>query len=125
MVGGWAVERHALHEEIINRLLTGKLRKKPPTLCLVIGGVGTGKSTLIESRLAPELPGAVVIDADKLWLEIPEYQALRSGRPENGSRPHLRRSPYLRDEILAEAAARRLDIILERLGTAAIICRKS
>ena len=113
MVGGWAVERHALHEEIINRLLTGKLRKKPPTLCLVIGGVGTGKSTLIESRLAPELPGAVVIDADKLWLEIPEYQALAVADRRMAADRTYAEVRILRDEILAEAAARRLDIILE------------
>src|SRR5664280_2766631 len=74
--GEWAVARHVLHEEIINRLLAGKLRRESPTLCLVIGGIGAGKSTMIESKLAPEQPTAVVIDADKLWLEIPEYQAL-------------------------------------------------
>src|ERR1035438_4714698 len=111
--GEWAAARHVLHEEIINRLLAGKLRRESPTLCLVMGGIGTGKSTMIESKLAPEQPNAMVIDADKLWMEIPEYQALAMADWRMAADRTYAEVRILRDELLAEAAARRLDIILE------------
>jgi hypothetical protein len=43
----------------------------------VMGGIGSGKSKLITSELAPRHADAVVIDADRLWSEIPEYRGWR------------------------------------------------
>src|SRR5581483_2033617 len=74
--GSWSAKRARLHERIIGRCLEGKQPNKKPTLRVVMGGVGSGKSTLIKSKLAPNSPGSVIIDADQLWLEIPEYQPL-------------------------------------------------
>jgi len=72
----WTPDRAELHEKIINDLLMGKLSKENPKLWVVMGGVGSGKSTLIKSELEPNHPGAVVIDADRLWSRIPEYEDL-------------------------------------------------
>jgi len=74
--GEWMSTRAALHENIINALIGRKRTKTTPRLWIVEGGIGSGKSTLITSELAPRHAGAVVIDADRLWSEIPEYEGL-------------------------------------------------
>jgi hypothetical protein len=114
--GGWTRERAELHEKIISRLLAEKHREASPKIWVVTGGVGSGKSTLIESELAPEHPGAVVIDPDQMWLEIPEYEVLAAVDWRTAGDRTYAEVRYLRDAALAEAAARRLDIILEING---------
>lgn len=114
--GRWTAERAELHEKIINRLLAGKRPETIPKICVVTGGVGSGKSTLIKSELAPEHPGAVVIDADQMWVEIPEYEALAAADWRTAGDRTYAEVRYLRDAVLAEAATRRLDIILEISG---------
>jgi predicted ATPase len=105
-----------LHVKIINRLLAGKRPETIPKIFVVTGGVGSGKSTLIKSELAPEHPSAVVIDADQMWVEIPEYEALAAADWRTAGDRAYAELRYLRDAALAEAAARRLDIILEISG---------
>jgi adenylylsulfate kinase-like enzyme len=114
--GGWTAERGELHENIINRLLAGKYQQASPTIWMVTGGVGSGKSTLIRSELIPEHPGAVVIDADQIWAEIPEYEALAAADWRTAGDRTYAEVRYLREAALAEAAAGRLDIILEISG---------
>jgi predicted ATPase len=114
--GAWTTQRAELHEKIINRLFAGKRREASPRMWVVTGGVGSGKSTLIKSELAPEHPGAVVIDADQMWVEIPEYEALAAADWRTAGDRTYAELRYLRDAALAEAAARRLDIILEISG---------
>ena len=114
--GGWTAERAALHEKIINRLLAGKRREASPRIWVVMGGVGSGKSTFIKSKLTPEHPGAVVIDADQIWVEIPEYEVVAAVDWRTAGDRTYAEVRYLRDAALAEAAARRLDIILEING---------
>jgi hypothetical protein len=117
VTGRWTPERGQLHEDIIiNDLLVSKASKKKPRLWLVMGGIGSGKSTLIRSELAPDHPGAVVIDADQLWLRIPEYKELAAQDWKTAGDRTYAEVRYLRDAALAEAAARRLDIILEISG---------
>jgi len=76
VTGEWTPERAALHENIINDLHGGKMSKQNPKLWVVMGGVGSGKSTFIKTDLEPNHPDAVVIDADRLWVRIPEYEEL-------------------------------------------------
>jgi predicted ABC-type ATPase len=83
---------------------------------VVIGGVGSGKSILIRTELGPKHPGAAVIDADRLWLQIPEYAELAAANWKTAGDYTYAEGRYLRDAALAEAAARRLDIILEISG---------
>lgn len=112
----WLPERAALHETIIDDLLAKKRAKKNPKLWVVTGGVGSGKSTLIESELGRKHPDAVVIDADQQWLRIPEYEELAAANWKTAGDYTYAEVRYLRDAALAEAAARRLDIILEISG---------
>ncbi len=114
--GEWTTERAALHGTIINELMAGKRAKKKPKLSIVMGGVGAGKSTLITSKLVPEHSGGVVIDADQLWLKIPEYEALAREDWKSVADRTYAEVRYLLDAALAEAATRRLDIILEISG---------
>jgi predicted kinase len=116
VTGTWARERTELHEDIINDLLVSKASKQNPHLWVVMGGIGSGKSTLIKSELEPNHPGAVVIDADRLWLRIPEYEQLAAANWKTVGELTYAEVRYLRDAALAEAAVRRLDIILEISG---------
>jgi len=116
VTGEWTPERAALHKNIINDLLGGTASKKSPKLWIVMGGVGAGKSTLIRSELEPDHPGAVVIDADRLWVRIPEYENLAAANWRTAGELTYAEVRYLRDAALAQAAVRRLDIILEISG---------
>jgi predicted kinase len=114
--GEWSPERAQLHEAIIARLLAGKLPNTHPRITVVTGGVGSGKSTLIDTEIAPDHPDSVVIDPDRMWLEIPEYESLANAdwrTVRNRTYSELRN---LRDQTLAEAVAQRLNIILETPG---------
>jgi hypothetical protein len=114
--GQWTPERAQLHETIIDRLLAGKLPSTRPRITVVTGGVGSGKSNLIESEIASERPDAVVIDADRMWLEIPEYESLANADWRTVGNQTYSELRNLRDQTLAEAVARRLNIILETPG---------
>jgi zeta toxin len=59
-----------------------------------------------------------VIDADQMWLKIPEYEDLAAQDWKTAWDRTYAEVRYLRDAALAEAAARRLDIILEISGDA-------
>jgi adenylylsulfate kinase-like enzyme len=98
--GEWIPARAALHENIIADLLAGNSGKKNPTLWVVTGGVGSGKSTLIRSELAPEHSEAVVIDADQMWLKIPEYEALAAEDWKTAGERTYTEVRYLRDATL-------------------------
>jgi predicted ABC-type ATPase len=115
--GEWTPKRAELHEEIIARLLAGRRgNKKGPKIWIVVGGVGSGKSDLIKTDLGPKHPRVIVIDADRMWVEIPEYEALAAAdRRTAGDRTYAELR-VLRDQALAEAAARGLSIILEVSG---------
>jgi hypothetical protein len=113
----WSPQRVDLHDEIINRLLARSTPQKASTIWIVLGGVGSGKSTLIQSKIAPEHQDAVVIDADRLWLDIPEYEALAAADWRTAGDRTYQELRSLRDELLAEACVRRLDIILETTGS--------
>ena len=114
--GDWTPERAQLHEAIIDRLLARAIPADCPEIIVVGGGLGCGKSTLIDSQLAAEHPQSVVIDADKMWLEIPEYEALAKADWSSVGNRTYSELRYLRDAALAEAVARRLNIILEAPG---------
>jgi Zeta toxin len=84
-----------------------------------VGGDGRSwvrEINIDQVELAPEHPGAVVIDADQMWVEIPEYEALAAADWRTAGDRTYAEVRYLRDAALAESAARRLDIILEING---------
>ena len=83
---------------------------------ILTGQNGSGKSTLITSELAPRHAGAVVIDADRLWSKIPEYEELAKEDWKTAGDRTYAEVRNLRDAALAEAAVRKLDIILEVSG---------
>jgi hypothetical protein len=114
--GEWVPRRASLHESIIDDLLTGKHRKNNPKLWGCNGWSRIGKSTLIKTQMEPDHPDAVVIDADRLWLTIPEYEELAAANWRTAGELTYAEVRYLRDAALAEAAVRRLDIILEISG---------
>jgi hypothetical protein len=66
-----------------------------------------------------EYPDAVVIDADQLWLKIPEYMALEKEDWRTVGNRTYQEVRYIRDKLLAAAVARKLDIILEIIGSSA------
>jgi hypothetical protein len=98
--GEWIPARAELHETIIEDLLRGKRVTRNPTLRIVTGGVGSGKSALIKSEMQPNHSGAVVIDADQFWLKIPEYEELATADWRTAGDRTYTEVRYLRDATL-------------------------
>lgn len=63
--------RAARHARIIDKMLAGGVPKEQPTLVLMGGLPGAGKSTAVAANLRKE--GKVVVNADDVKAELPEY----------------------------------------------------
>ena len=80
--------RAELHDQIIEKILKGtRGNEVEPTATLIGGGSGSGKSSVIAKLLTQEHDsefdnGIIVIDCDKIKLELPEYNQMINSEDE-------------------------------------------
>lgn len=84
--GKWTPERKALHDQIIAKL-SGDHRAMPkpdevPTAILMMGGPGSGKSSLTRSL---DTSRFVVINSDDVKEQLPEYKEAVAGNARNAA----------------------------------------
>lgn len=107
-------ERAALHGQVLERHLSGSVVQEAPTALVIAGGPATGKTTL---RATLELPDApVVLDADELKLDLPEYEELRSAGVSEAAAIVHEESSDLARLILRRTLAERRSLVLDTVG---------
>ena len=111
--GEWTPERAALHEKLIDELLSAEAvqRATPkdgakPTMTILGGRGGSGKSWLTSKSGPVDAEANLVIDADHFKTALPEYQGY------NAAALHGE-SSYLADRCAAIAAKLGLNVVLD------------
>src|SRR3990170_45047 len=75
--------------------------------------MAAGKSTVARQLIREKLLDAILIDVDQFILTRPEYWELLSHDPENAYRRTYEQASHAAKKAMAEALARRLDIVWE------------
>lgn len=120
--GTWEPSRQRMHDRIVRAQLRGVKRSAAPTVYLTGGGPASGKSAMLKSGAVsfPRRGLAVHTDADAMKALLPEYAAgVRLGDPLASAVVH-EESSYLAKRVAREAAARRMDIVLDQVGDSGI-----
>jgi|GEM_PF-4533400 len=123
----WTLERQKLHDEIIKKFLSTGTRKANPIFTMSGGGPASGKGFMLEKagftykegKKTLVKKGRVLIDADEIKKMIPEYKdAQKKGgtAQQRAASVVHEESSYLSKRIMAEAAKRRFDVILDGTG---------
>lgn len=77
--GHYTPERQALHEAIIAKYMAGTTPVESPTALILGGGMGAGKTTLVEAEGLAK-GNTVDVNADKIRDDLPEYRRDASGK---------------------------------------------
>lgn len=123
--GQWSFtpERTALHDSIIAGHMAGmKPAAGTPTYTMLGGGTAAGKSTLVNTGPFEELrgKGSVMINADDLKAELPEYRAgLKAGRVEAAAEAH-EESSYLAKRLQQTALDGKVNVTLDGTGDGSV-----
>lgn len=115
---GFSPERQALHDDIINSHLEGKVPSDNPTYHVLGGGPAAGKSTFVDSDAGARLrdESSLLVNADDMKAELPEYsQMLRDGDPTAAHFTH-EESSYLAKRLQAAGFENRLNVTLDGTG---------
>jgi predicted ABC-type ATPase len=118
-------ERQALHEQIIDELVSGVPKSENPTLYMLGGGPASGKSTFLNSGATdvPSGSSAVQINADTIKERLPEYERMVKGPDSdffNAAQFSHEESSMLAKEVQRRAIALGKDIVLDGTGDSAI-----
>jgi predicted ABC-type ATPase len=112
-------ERQALHDEIINRHLTGKTPTEgQPVYHVLGGGPAAGKSHYVASDAGVGLRDAntVMVNADDMKAELPEYQQMTADRNPTAASFVHEESSYLAARLQAASFENRLNVTLDGTG---------
>lgn len=114
----WTPERQKLHAEILDHFLKNGVVSDNPTFTMSGGGPASGKGFMLK-KTGLEEPGRVILDADEIKKLIPEYaDAQKKGgkaQQKAASQVH-EESSYLAKKLMAEAANRGFDVVLDGTG---------
>lgn len=114
----WTPERQKLHAEILDHFLKNGVVSDNPTFTMSGGGPASGKGFMLK-KTGLEKPGRVILDADEIKKLIPEYaDAQKKGgkaQQKAASQVH-EESSYLAKKLMAEAANRGFDVVLDGTG---------
>lgn len=87
---------------------------KSPMAVLTLGGIATGKSTVVNERVNQK--DFVVVDPDELKSMIPEYNLAINNNAKNAGTMAHEESSLLADELVEAAVARRKNVIIDGSG---------
>lgn len=108
--GEWDKDREAWHRNFVENYLNNKHPMDvPPEATIMGGGTAVGKTTL-SRKIVGDNSNIVRVDADEIKLAIPEYAGLKESNPEQAASLVHEESSYLAKSILAEGAARGLNL---------------
>lgn len=111
--GEYKDSRRALHRELIEQGLDGHASQSQPHLTLTSGGAGAGKSDA--ARKAQGAGGdCLYVNTDEMRARLPEF-ALVEGTDNAGLLQE--EAGDIRDQLLAEAVASRLNVIWDAPGS--------
>lgn len=114
--GDYRDDRLALHHDIVSGWVRGHKSQVTPSLALISGGAASGKSSAADQAMK-DLPDAILINTDEIRRQLPEFKYIvgtdRAGllQEEAGD---------IRNKLLAEATALRLNMVLDAPGSPAV-----
>lgn len=118
----WTLDRQKLHKEIVDKFLANGAKSANPTFTMSGGGPASGKGFMLKAT-GLDKPGKVVIDADEIKKLIPEYADAqkKGGKAQQQAAGYVHEeSSYLAKRIMAEAAKRSYDVVLDGTGDSGI-----
>jgi predicted ABC-type ATPase len=108
-----SAERKALHKKIVDETLAKG--NPPPTMTILGGGGGAGKSTI--AKLLNLDTGRATLNADDVKERLPEYEKLmKAGDPTAASFVHEESSMVVK-QAQAEARSRGIGVVLDQVGS--------
>lgn len=111
-------ERHALHNQIVQKYLGQSQSQQNPIFTVLGGGPGSGKATVRKQVLNSGSSGEnpVVVDSDDIKKDIPEYnQMVAQGNPDASTLSHYE-SSYLADRVQKAAFANKMNLVHDSVG---------
>ena len=114
--GSWTPERQALHNEIIADYLKGVEAVENPKAFMMGGGPASGKSSVLDAGHIKMPKNTLAVDSDKIKGYLPEYiKGVADGDVGAAAFAH-EESSYLGKKILAEAANKKGNVLLDGTG---------
>lgn len=110
--GNYTPEREALHTKIVNDYLDGHQPQENPKFTFIGGGPAAGKTSASEEAAAG-MGDHVYVNVDEIRPKMPEFTACvpnKMGLMGN-------EAGDIRDRVIAEASARRYNIIVDGVGS--------
>ena len=117
--GNYTSERRQLHKTIMEKYLVGTTPVDAPVATIIGGGMGAGKSTLVESEGLIQA-NTVEVNVDKIRTELPELREALAGLSEGAqgvsvAETHEEASDISR-ALLVRAAASKRNVVLDGTG---------
>jgi predicted ABC-type ATPase len=108
--------RHGLHDKIVAETLAGVAPQVSPVLYVMAGGGGSGKG-YVRARLeaSGDIPtrNRALVDPDAIKEKLPEWQSFTAAGDGRAAETLHEESSMLTKRIRAEAAKRKVDVVLE------------
>lgn len=116
----FTAERQAFHDQIITDYTEGVPRSDDRTVHMLGGGGGAGKTTMIKSGQiavpSTDEREAVLVNADEMKNELPEYEAMREAGNKDAARFVHEESSYLAKRLTKAAMENGQDILVDSVG---------
>ena len=110
--GVWDPDRAALHDDIVDRLLSGYQPQDDPAALFLGGGPASGKSSLA----TPGGGRAALIDPDAIKAMLPEYQAMVAAGDSRAAAYVHEESSWIAGAARNAAADRNISFLVDGTG---------
>lgn len=114
--GNLTPERQALHDALVDQAFEGKTPVDNPQATVLGGGPASGKSSMEEAGMIdPTDPNTVMVDVDKVRVQMPEYKEQFKGNPDVSAAVH-EESSSIAKRIVARANAEGYNVHVDGTG---------